>query len=80
MEDYQKRGYLREPFRVFHLRDVGLEEMAYHYHEFHKIVILLGGEGRLPHRRAVLFSAALGRASGGPAPDPQAGDRPRRAL
>lgn len=44
MGDYQKRGYLREPFRVFHLRDVGLEEMAYHYHEFHKIVILLGGK------------------------------------
>ena len=25
-EAYQKRGYLREKFRLFHLRDVGAEE------------------------------------------------------
>ena len=42
-QGYQKRGYLREPFRLFRLRDVGVEEMEYHYHEFHKAVFFLGG-------------------------------------
>ena len=42
-QNYQKRGYLHEPFRLFHLRDVGVEEMEYHYHEFHKVVLFLGG-------------------------------------
>lgn len=41
--NYQKRGYLKEPFRLFHLRDVGVEEMEYHYHEFEKVVLFLGG-------------------------------------
>lgn len=41
--NYRRRGYLHEPFRVFHLRDVGVEEMEYHYHEFDKIVIFLSG-------------------------------------
>lgn len=41
--NYQRRGYLHEDFRLFHLRDMGVEEMAYHYHEFDKIVIFLGG-------------------------------------
>ena len=41
--NYRKRGYLYEPFRLFHLRDVGVEEMEYHYHEFDKVVIFLSG-------------------------------------
>lgn len=41
--NYSKRGYLHEDFRLFHLRDVGVEEMEYHYHEFDKIVIFLSG-------------------------------------
>ena len=40
---YRKRGYLKEDFRLFHLRDVGVEEMEHHYHEFDKIVIFLSG-------------------------------------
>lgn len=40
---YPKRGYLHEDFRLFHLRDVGVEEMEHHYHEFDKIVIFLSG-------------------------------------
>ena len=40
---YRKKGYLHEDFRLFHLRDVGVEEMEYHYHEFDKIVIFLSG-------------------------------------
>ncbi len=42
-QSYQRRGYLREPFRLFHLRDIGVEEMEYHYHEFHKAVFFLAG-------------------------------------
>ena len=41
---YRKKGYLHEEFRLFHLRDVGVEEMEYHYHEFDKIVIFLSGK------------------------------------
>ena len=41
---YQRRGYLHEDFRLFHLRDMGVEEMEYHYHEFDKIVIFLSGQ------------------------------------
>ena len=41
--NYAKKGYLNEEFRLFHLRDVGVEEMEYHYHEFDKIVIFLSG-------------------------------------
>ena len=40
---YRKKGYLYEPFRLFHLRDAGVEEMEYHYHEFDKIVFFLSG-------------------------------------
>ena len=40
---YPKKGYLHEDFRLFHLRDIGVEEMEHHYHEFDKIVIFLSG-------------------------------------
>ena len=30
-----KRGYLKEPFRLFQLRDRDSGAFAYHYHEFH---------------------------------------------
>ena len=41
--NYEKRGYLNEPFRLFHLADDKHEEIPYHYHSFHKIIILLAG-------------------------------------
>ena len=40
---YEERGYLREPFRLFHLADNRHEEVPYHYHTFHKIILLLAG-------------------------------------
>ena len=40
---YEKRGYLNENFRLFHLADGKHQEIAYHYHTFHKIIILLAG-------------------------------------
>lgn len=41
---YEKRGYLNEDFRLFHLADAKREEIGYHYHSFHKIIILLAGQ------------------------------------
>lgn len=41
--NYNKRGYLSEDFRLFHLNDVGTQELAFHYHDFDKIIIFLSG-------------------------------------
>lgn len=38
-----KRGYLLEEYRLFHLRDSRAEKLDYHYHEFDKVVLQLGG-------------------------------------
>ncbi len=40
---YEKRGYLTSDFRLFHLTDHNLDPLNYHYHTFHKIIILLAG-------------------------------------
>lgn len=41
---YEKRGYLNHEFRLFHLRGQMDTPVAYHYHDFHKVLILLNGE------------------------------------
>lgn len=38
------RGYLREEFRLYHLRDNRAQEIEYHYHEFDKIVVFISGQ------------------------------------
>lgn len=38
------RGYLKEDFRLFHLKDSRAQKLDYHYHEFDKLVLLLGGK------------------------------------
>ncbi len=43
MENYEKTGYLREPFRLFHLKDSYGGEMQLHYHDFYKIIVFYGG-------------------------------------
>ena len=43
MSDYQQTGYLYTDFRMFHLTDTGLKPIAFHYHDFHKILIVLKG-------------------------------------
>lgn len=42
--DYQKRGYLNDNFRVFHLTDRHKHEYDFHYHDFAKILILISGD------------------------------------
>lgn len=42
---FEKRGYLLEDFRLFHLKDDRGTKVDYHYHEFCKLVLLLSGSG-----------------------------------
>lgn len=44
-EIHEKRGYLLEDFRLFHLRDAQGTKVDYHYHEFHKLLLMVSGNG-----------------------------------
>lgn len=44
-QQYEKRGYLLEDFRMFHLRDAQGTSVDYHYHEFYKLLLLVSGTG-----------------------------------
>lgn len=41
---YEKKGYLEDNFRVFHLTDRAKKEYTFHYHDFAKILVLLSGD------------------------------------
>lgn len=41
--DYKERGYLKNAFQIFHLKDALPNDVPFHYHEFLKIFILLHG-------------------------------------
>ena len=45
MAEYEKRGYLLENFRLFHLRSEQGTKVDYHYHEFCKLLLLVSGSG-----------------------------------
>ena len=45
MTNYQKKGYLTEDYRLFHLRSDGGTRPEFHYHEFCKILMLVSGSG-----------------------------------
>ena len=42
-QTYEKRGYLRKDFRLFHLSGAMDEPVDWHYHTFHKIILFLSG-------------------------------------
>ena len=42
---YERRGYLTEDFRLFHLKNAQKEKIDYHYHEFYKLLFLISGTG-----------------------------------
>ena len=42
-KEINKRGYLKEDFRLFHLKDSRAQKVDYHYHAFDKLVLVLGG-------------------------------------
>ena len=62
-ENMEKTGYLREEFRLFHIKDQTEREYHYHYHDFHKIIVFLSGrviyhiEGKAYHLEALGYSA-----------------------
>ena len=45
MTEYEKRGYLLENFRLFHLKTRQENRIEYHYHEFCKLVLFVSGKG-----------------------------------
>ena len=45
MAQHNKRGFLLENFRLFHLNSRGGTQVEYHYHEFCKILLLIQGSG-----------------------------------
>lgn len=45
MPNYQKKGFLTEDYRLFHLRSDGGTRPEFHYHEFCKILLLVSGSG-----------------------------------
>lgn len=57
-EQYEKTGYLTEPYRIFHLRDCKEQQFDFHYHEFCKIIYFVDGkvdykvEGKTYHLKA----------------------------
>ena len=44
MAEYEKKGYLNQDFRIFHLVDESKREFSYHYHDFYKLVIFICGD------------------------------------
>lgn len=44
-QNYEKKGYLMEDFRLFHLKDAQGAKIDYHYHEFYKLLFLVSGTG-----------------------------------
>ena len=45
MSEYEKRGYLLENFRLFHLKSASHDPVDFHYHEFCKLLLLVSGQG-----------------------------------
>lgn len=42
-KDYIKTGYLHSDFKLFYLTDIEKKEIAFHYHDFYKVLIFLNG-------------------------------------
>lgn len=42
--EYINRGYLKNDFQIFHIRDKKQLEFEFHYHEFDKIIIFIAGD------------------------------------
>ena len=44
LEDYEQKGYLDEDFHFFHIRSSENLEVPFHYHDFHKLILILSGD------------------------------------
>ena len=56
---FERQGFLKEDFRLFHLKDKVSPCYEFHYHDFLKIMGAAGGKGQLCHRRTLLFPSPL---------------------
>ena len=45
-EDYEQKGYLNQDFRFFHIKNREKLDIPYHYHDFDKLILILGGKVR----------------------------------
>ena len=43
MNEYEKTGYLNSNVKIFHLVDKGMTPIGFHFHDFHKILLLMKG-------------------------------------
>jgi AraC-like DNA-binding protein len=43
IELYEQKGYLNHDFKFFHIKDKKNIDIPYHYHDFHKLILVLGG-------------------------------------
>ena len=43
-DNYEKKGYLLESFKIFRLTDTPPTAIPFHYHDFHKIILFLQGQ------------------------------------
>ena len=46
-EAYEQKGYLNEDFRFFHIKSSESADIPYHYHDFHKLILVLSGDAKL---------------------------------
>ena len=42
-EDYEQKGYLNEDFHFFHIKTNESFDTHFHYHDFHKLILILDG-------------------------------------
>ncbi|WP_022763998.1 AraC family transcriptional regulator [Butyrivibrio sp. XPD2006] len=42
-EAYEQKGYLNEDFRFFHIKSSESFDIPFHYHDFHKLILILDG-------------------------------------
>ena len=45
-ETYEQKGYLNEDFRFFHIKSSEKLEIPFHYHDFHKLILILKGNAK----------------------------------
>ena len=65
-KEINKRGYLKEDFRLFHLKDSRAQKVDYHYHAFDKLILLLGERSPMwwRTRTRIIRSGAAGAGGG----------------
>lgn len=45
-EAYEQKGYLNEDFHFFHIKSSESADIPYHYHDFHKLILVLSGDAK----------------------------------